>query len=235
MFELYIQGVVDYSFYNSQEKCKFVPLIKNTMNQKIWDLYAPIYALAMKQDERAYKEMYNRISAEIAGKDVLELATGPGLLAKSVAKYAGSFIATDYSRGMIDQALKGDCPPNLSFQVADATNLEFENNQFDVVIIANALHVMPEPKKALDEIARVLRPGGLLIAPNFINHHVGLISRVWAGILRIAGISFEHQWTEIAYEEFLSSCGWNVEFATTLKVRIPLRYVECRIVNMSNA
>jgi len=205
------------------------------MNKKIWDLYAPVYAFAMKQDARAYKAMYERISNVIVDKDVLELATGPGLLAKTVARYAGSFIATDYSQGMIDQALKGEYPPNLSFQVADATNLEFADNQFDVVIIANALHVMPEPEKALDEIARVLRPGGLLIAPNFINHRGGLISRVWSGMLRIAGISFEHQWTETAYEEFLSSCWWKVESATTLKARIPLRYVECRRSTTTNA
>ena len=67
---------------------------------------------------------------------------------------------------MICEALKGTYPKQLKFEVADATCLPYENNSFDVVIIANALHVMPEPQKALKEIDRVLKDGGLLIAPN---------------------------------------------------------------------
>lgn len=47
-------------------------------------------------------------------------------------------IATDYSEGMICEALKGNYPKQLKFEVADATCLPYENNSFDVVIIANA-------------------------------------------------------------------------------------------------
>ncbi|MFQ9418242.1 MAG: class I SAM-dependent methyltransferase [Lachnospiraceae bacterium] len=46
---------------------------------------------------------------------------------------------------------------NLIFEVADATDLPYENHSFDVVLIANALHIMPEPEKALKEIERVLK------------------------------------------------------------------------------
>ena len=52
--------------------------------------------------------------------------------------------------------------------MADATALPYADDSFDAVLIANALHVMPEPEKALREIDRVLRPGGILIAPNFM-------------------------------------------------------------------
>jgi ubiquinone/menaquinone biosynthesis C-methylase UbiE len=50
--------------------------------------------------------------------------------------------------------------------VADATALPYADDSFDAVLIANALHVMPEPEKALREIDRALRLGGILIAPN---------------------------------------------------------------------
>ena len=43
-------------------------------------------------------------------------------------------------------------PSNLHFEVADATTLPYDDNSFDVVLIANALHVMPAPEKALKEI-----------------------------------------------------------------------------------
>jgi len=70
------------------------------MNKKIWDIYAPIYEKAMRSDRRMYQMMYSHIPKVIKNKDVLEIATGPGLLAKHVASAAHKMIATDYSEGM---------------------------------------------------------------------------------------------------------------------------------------
>ena len=131
------------------------------MNKKVWDIYAPIYKKAMRMDRKYYQYMYDEIPKKIMGKDVLEIATGPGLLAKHVASVSNSFIATDYSTGMIKEAKKGSYPSNLIFEVADATNLPYKDDSFDVVLIANALHVMKNPEKALLEIDRVLKNGGL--------------------------------------------------------------------------
>lgn len=198
------------------------------MNKKIWDLYAPIYEKAMRMDVKYYRYMYDRIPTRIADMDVLELATGPGLLAKHVAHATKSMIATDYSEGMIKEALKESCPPQLKFEVADATALPYADKSFDAVLIANALHVMPNPEKALSEIDRVLKDGGLLIAPNFVGHGNGVVSRIWSGFLKIAGISFEHQWTPEEYSDWLAAHGWQISFSKLLPARISLMYVECR-------
>ena len=134
------------------------PERQKNMKKKIWDLYAPIYKQAMKADQRIYDFMYKRIPGKIRGKEVLEIATGPGLLAKHVAPAAKSMIATDYSDGMIAQAKKGGCPANLRFEVADAMDLPYPDKSFDAVLISNALHIVPDPEKVLTEIDRVLRP-----------------------------------------------------------------------------
>lgn len=197
------------------------------MNKKIWDLYAPIYEKAMRADRKVYKAMYNRIPKVIAGKDVLEIATGPGLLAKHVAYATNKMIATDYSAGMIAEAKKGECPNNLTFEVADATSLPYADHSFDVVLIANALHVMPEPEKALKEIDRVLKEKGILIAPNFVNHKRGIISNVWSEILKLAGVNFEHQWSTEEYKEFLENNGWKVVNLKEMEARLSIAYVEC--------
>ncbi len=198
------------------------------MKKKTWDLYAPIYKRAMRADQKIYDYMYARIPEVIEGKKVLEIATGPGLLAKHVAHAASEMIATDYSEGMIREAKKGECPPNLRFEIADAMALPYENDSFDAVLIANALHIVPDPEKALSEIERVLKPGGILIAPNFVEHKGTLGSRIWSGVLKLAGVRFEHQWSSKEYLEFLSANGWTPVFSKEMPARITIMYTECK-------
>ena len=197
------------------------------MNKKMWDLYAPIYERAMRSDKKIYQFMYDRIPETIRNKDVLEIATGPGLLAKHVASASKTIIATDYSEGMIAEAKKGIYPTKLRFEVADATALPYEDDSFDAVIISNALHIIPEPERALREINRVLRPDGVLIAPNFVERKGTAVSRIWSGILRIAGIRFEHQWSAQEYLQFLEKNGWKVVFSKEMAAPIALMYTEC--------
>lgn len=141
------------------------------MNKRIWNLYER----AMRGDRKVYQFMYDRIPRVIRGKEVQELATGPGLLAKNVAHAAKRMVATDYAEGMIREAQKGPCPENLTFEVADATALPYPDTSFDVVLIANALHIMPDPEQALREIRRVLRLGGPV--PKGHARHTGIHGR----------------------------------------------------------
>ncbi len=197
------------------------------MNKKIWDLYAPIYEKAMRLDQKYYQYMYDRIPQTIKDKEVLEIATGPGLLAKHLADHTKSMIACDYSEGMIKEARKQPYSSKLIFEVADATNLPYKDHSFDCIIIANALHVMPNPEKALSEIDRVLRKDGILIAPNFVGHQNGFVSKIWSRLLKLAGIQFQHQWTAKQYLKWLDQNGWNITFSKLLDSRIALMYTEC--------
>lgn len=69
------------------------------MGKSIWDRFAPVYSLAMKSQKNIYDYMYKHIGDAAAGKVVLELATGPGLIANHIADKASKVVATDFSRG----------------------------------------------------------------------------------------------------------------------------------------
>ncbi len=198
------------------------------MGKNNWDLYAPVYNLFMKKDRKAYEQMCRRIRKVIVRKNVLELATGTGLIAKNVAASAVYMEATDFSRKMIQEAKKGSYPDNCHFSVEDACNLCYEDNIFDVVIISNALHIMAEPKRALKEIDRVLKPDGILIAPTFTHGKMVLPKRILSKIMGVVGFHTEHRWTEDEYIDFLNQNGWRVNGKKTLRASFPLTYVECK-------
>lgn len=197
------------------------------MKEGVWNFFAPIYERAMKSQKSIYDYIYKEISAAASAKDVLELATGPGMIAKHIAPSAKSVTATDFAPKMIEAAKKGSVPDNVSFEVADATNLRYQNDSFDLVVIANALHIIPEPEKALAEIDRVLKANGTLIAPNFIEREKGK-KNLWQKILSLVGIKFAHEWTKEEYKTFLSDHGWQVTKSHVCKGRIDLLYAECK-------
>lgn len=197
------------------------------MKEGVWNFFAPIYERAMKSQKSIYDYIYKEISAAASAKNVLELATGPGMIAKHIASSAKSVTATDFAPKMIEAAKKGSVPENVSFEVADATNLRYQNDSFDLVVIANALHIIPEPEKALAEIDRVLKSNGTLIAPNFIEREKGK-KNLWQKILSLVGIKFAHEWTKEEYKTFLSDHGWQVTKSHVCKGRIDLLYAECK-------
>lgn len=197
------------------------------MSKTIWDRFAPVYSLAMKSQKNIYDYMYSHIAVAVKEKTVLELATGPGMIAKNVAWSAKKIVATDFAPNMIAQAKKGNIPSNVEFEIADASDLQYEDKAFDVVIIANALHVVPNPEKVLSEIDRVLADDGLIICPTFIHRTAAKKENLWAKILKLVGIHFAHQWTAEEFKAFIESKDWKITASEVIPGRIDLMYAEC--------
>ena len=202
------------------------------MSKNIWNFFAPVYEFSMRVQKNIYSYLYERIGEVAKGKVVLELATGPGMIARHIASSAKSVVATDLAPKMIETALKAKNPENLSFEVADATSLRFEDNSFDVVVIANALHIIPNPEKALAEIRRVLKDDGLLVAPNFF-FRAGGVKNLWQKMLSLIGIRFAHEWTANEFKAFLESNGWSIKMDRVIEGRIDLISVECERSSVS--
>ena len=197
------------------------------MKKTFWDRTAKIYNHFMKKDHKAYKQMYSLIYPVVRHKQVLELATGTGLIAQHIVRSADHIEATDASQEMIEQAKQGVKSTKLYFSVQDMFHLPYADQSFDVVIVSNALHIVPEPERALAEIRRVLKDDGVLVAPTFTHADNAFFGKVKAFFMKLAGFPLHSKWTSHEYLAFLWENSWTVQKSTVLKASFPLAYAEC--------
>ena len=90
-----------------------------------------------------------------------------------------------------------------------------------------AKHIVPQPEKALQEIKRVLKDDGVLIAPTFTHAENTFSGKVRAFFMRLAGFPLHSRWTSEEYLKFLEHNGWTVRKSVVLKASFPLTYAEC--------
>ena len=192
-----------------------------------WDKNAGRYDRFMRKDRVAYEMMYEMIQPVVRHKTVLELATGTGLIAKHIVNAAAHIEATDASPEMITEAKRGNRSAKLHFSVQDMFRLPYADRSFDVVIVSNALHIVPQPEKALAEIHRVLKEDGVLIAPTFTHAGNSFSGKVKVFFMKRAGFPLHSKWTSEEYLRFLRQNGWTVRKSVVLKASFPLTYTEC--------
>ena len=196
-------------------------------HKNFWDKNAGRYDRFMRKDRAAYDEMYELIRPVVRHKTVLELATGTGLIAKRIVNAAAHIEATDASAEMIAEAKRDNRSAKLYFSVQDMFCLPYAEESFDVVIVSNALHIVPQPEKALAEIRRVLKDDGVLIAPTFTHAGSSFSGKVRAFFMKRVGFPLRSKWTSEEYLRFLRQNGWAVRKSAVLKASFPLTYAEC--------
>ena len=96
-----------------------------------------------------------------------------------------------------------------SFETADAVALSYSHEKFDCVLIANALHIMPEPDEAMREIYRVLKPNGILLAPTFLWKE-GKQSKFKKWLMSILGFKMYQEWNKKQFKDFIEKHGFSV-------------------------
>ena len=196
-------------------------------HKNFWDRNAGLYDCFMRKDRAVYEKMYVLIWPVVKAKTVLELATGTGLIAKSIVNAAAHVEATDASVEMIAEAKRDNQSAKLHFSVQDMFRLPYADKSFEVVIVSNALHIVPQPEKALAEIHRVLKDDGVLIAPTFTHAGNSFSGKVRAFFMKLAGFPLHSKWTSEEYLRFLRQNGWAVRKSVVLKASFPLTYAEC--------
>ena len=129
---------------------------------KRYDLVNDVLSLGRT---KAWRKAATKIIAPKAGMQILDLAAGPGSSSEPLHKAGATVFATDFSEGML--AVGRTSRPYLNFSKADALNLPFEANRFDVVTISYGLRNTVDYPKALAEALRVTKPGGRMVVVEF--------------------------------------------------------------------
>ncbi len=114
--------------------------------------------------------------------DILEIGTGKGYLALTLAQMGLSFTTIDVSeeeQKIARHNIAGHgLAENVRFKIENAENLSFPNESFDVIISANLIHHLKNPFKVIDEMERVLRPKGKIVIGEFTEEGFAIMTKI---------------------------------------------------------
>lgn len=135
------------------------------------------------------------LAGPLDGKRVLDVGTGDGTYALAAAARGASVVGVDLSQAMLETARRRakEGGVEVEWQLADATALPFGEDTFDVVLAVTVLCFVPDAARAVNEMARVLRPGGHLV--------LGELGRwsVWAAWRRLRGWFGSTTWRSASF------------------------------------
>jgi len=114
---------------------------------------------------KAWRRAATKIIAPAPGITILDIAAGPGSSSEPLHKAGATVFSTDFSEGMLAQGRKSR--PYLNFSKADALNLPFDADSFDVTTISFGLRNTVDYHAALTEALRVTKKGGRIIVIEF--------------------------------------------------------------------
>ena len=160
-------------------------------------------------NKSVYQSTGESVAKYIKNSDrVLECACGTGAISIFIAPVCKELIVSDYSVGMLKQAKKKlKNYDNIDYRRVDITDIEAEDNSFDVVVAGNVIHLLPDLQRAMNELTRVCKDGGRLVIPTYINGDEGT-NKLAVKFLEKLGANFKRQFDSESYEKFFSEMGY---------------------------
>jgi len=149
--------------------------------------------------------------------EVVEFGCGTGYFTKAVAKNAKHVIATDLSEEMLEMAKKQLKEfRNVTVQKADCEERFFPAESIDTIFMANTIHVIDNPLKALQQSYQILKYGGLLLIVSYTDYGLDWFEKMELGIRYLLrfGVSPPYGLRNYSPQElgfFVESVGFKVE------------------------
>lgn len=180
------------------------------------------------------QEIIKRLSEEHNLGNVVEFGCGTGYFTKVIAKNSKHVIATDLSNEMLEVAkIQLKEFQNITIQKADCENISFPSEKFDTVFMANVIHFIEHPLKALQENHRILKAGGLLLLVDYTGYSMRWFDKMKLGIrfVKKCGIPPRHFQTKLSPDEFNSivkGAGFKIEEIQLIGEKIKALYLKGR-------
>jgi phosphatidylethanolamine/phosphatidyl-N-methylethanolamine N-methyltransferase len=196
-----------------------------------WRKHAGRYDHATRLLNRNFDRAVELVSRDLGDRaNVLEVAAGTGLFTVHIARGHERVLATDRVPAMLERLkdrLRTAGVANVEVRLADALALDIPDASFDAVVMANVLHLLPEPSKALAEAHRVLRPGGVLCAPTFA-HGESLGARLVSRLLALTGFPVVTRFSGRSLARLVRGQGFELASEDIVPGLLPIRYVVAR-------
>ena len=189
-----------------------------------WNNIAFLYDInEMLLTNKVNKMLCAKMSSYMDKEDeVLECACGTGMITSAIAQLCKSIVATDIAENMLKIAKK-KCHKykNITWQLADITNLPYDDDIFDKAIASNVIHLLDEPYKAIDEMIRVTKDSGTIIIPTYITGNLKWFNDMTVNVWNRFGANFRKQFTYDEYKKFFEDGDYKAEFEI-IEGRIPI-------------
>lgn len=119
-------------------------------------------------NSRLWRIATTKAVAPRKGMRILDLAAGTGTSSAALAAHGAHVTAADFSEGMLAEGRRRHAGNELiDFIWADATQLPFDDDSFDAATISYGLRNVNDPKQAIAEMVRVVKPGGRIVIAEF--------------------------------------------------------------------
>jgi ubiquinone/menaquinone biosynthesis C-methylase UbiE len=113
---------------------------------------------------------------------------------------------------------------NVTSVQADLYDLRFADGSFDAVFAANVLHLVPDLERALESLRRVLKPGGLLIAPTYL-HRETLAASVLSRVFALTGFPGHRRFTLSTLRTAIREAGFEISLSQVVAGPFPVGFM----------
>jgi len=194
-----------------------------------WERHARNYDASLRWVlGRPLPRMLELTSGAVRGKRrVLEVAAGTGIVTSAIGQTSDSVVATDYAAAMVEaleQRVQDAGLENVTCEQADIYALPYSAGEFDAVVAANVLHLVPDLPAAIQALRSVTKPGGVLVAPTFC-HDETRLSWLVSRLLAVSGFPGHRRFTVNSLRNALEENGLHVVQAELVSGLIPIGFV----------
>lgn len=186
--------------------------------KRVYAKWAPIYdSVYVKLLADAQKKA--AAAAAKCGPDILEVGVGTGLVLPyypASARVTGIDLSFDMLGKAVEKKVKRGLTQVRGLAAMDACKLGFPDNSFDAVTVPFVITLVPDPEGALDEMRRVLRPGGEIVIASKLGANEGTTAQI-----------------EAALAPLMKKVGWSIAFKSSRLSNWAARYPDMEMLGIS--